>query len=222
MEKEITISPDFLQRWPTMQLGCLYCKVKTVDQNSALNQKMDMLQNLIESIFEVEELNQLPAIFHSRKAYRTFGKDPARYRLSAEALLRRITKGIDIYRINNVVDIVNMVSIQTGFSIGGYDCNLIDGNISLGLGRPEDIYEGIGRGSLNIENLPVLRDNIGPFGSPTSDSTRTSVSLNTSSFLMIVFGFGANEKMKKTLSIATKLLEEYAEASSFESLIINE
>lgn len=84
----------------------------------------------------------IPAIAASRKVYRTFGKDPARYRLSAEALIRRILKGNELYQVNNVVDIVNLVSLKSGFSIGGYDAEKINGDVKLSVGKLNDVYEG--------------------------------------------------------------------------------
>ena len=70
--------------------------------------------------------------------------------------------------------------------------------------------QAIGRGELNIENLPVLRDESGAFGTPTSDSVRTSVTLNTKRFLMVFFGFGANEKLNEAVHLAKTLLGEFA------------
>jgi DNA/RNA-binding domain of Phe-tRNA-synthetase-like protein len=41
----------------------------------------------------------------------------------------------EIYQINNVVDALNLVSITTGFSIGGYDADKIEGDITYGIGE---------------------------------------------------------------------------------------
>jgi DNA/RNA-binding domain of Phe-tRNA-synthetase-like protein len=101
--------------------------------------------NEIASTLQIEDISQIPAISASRKAYKACGKDPARYRLSAEALLRRVVNRNEIYQINNVVDLLNLVSISTGFSIGGYDADKIDGDIIYGIGKPNEPYIGIGR-----------------------------------------------------------------------------
>ena len=36
-------------------------------------------------------------------------------------------------------------------------------------------YDGIGKSSVNIQHLPVLKDELGYFGSPTSDSQRAMI-----------------------------------------------
>jgi DNA/RNA-binding domain of Phe-tRNA-synthetase-like protein len=159
----------------------------------------------------IEEIGKIPAIEASRKAYRACGKDPARYRLSAEALLRRVVSGKGLYQINNVVDQLNLVSVTSGFSIGGYDLDKIQGNIGFGIGKPQELYAGIGKGALNIENLPVFRDEAGAFGTPTSDSQRTQVSNETTRFLMILVDFESSDMLEPAMERTVRLLKEHCQ-----------
>jgi len=119
-----------------------------------------------------------------------------------------------------VVDIVNLVSLRSGFSIGGYDFDEIKFPVELSVGRSDDEYQGIGRGELNIESLPVLRDTLGAFGSPTSDSVRTSVTAQTQQFLMVVFGFGNFAEIQNTLNYAENILLTYAGTQQVDKWII--
>ncbi len=162
----------------------------------------------------MESISKIPAIAASRKAYKICGKDPARYRLSAEALLRRVVSGKGLYQISNVVDQLNLVSIGSGFSIGGYDANQIQGDVIFGIGRVNESYSGIGRGELNIEGLPVFRDNLGAFGTPTSDSPRTEVSEQTTRFLMVLIDFEGDNRLNEAVEIAVELLKEHCSAKN--------
>lgn len=162
----------------------------------------------------VEDISKISVIDAARKAYKACGKDPARYRLSAEALLRRVVSGKELYQINNVVDQLNLVSITSGFSIGGYDAAKIQGDISFGIGVAGEPYRGIGRGELNIEGLPVFRDGLGAFGTPTSDSQRTEVSGQTSRFLMILIDFGGDDQLETAKQMAISLLKKYCRATN--------
>lgn len=216
----ITISPELLEKWPDMLLACMYCEVDIVSKDEGLWQEIDRLSHNLRETKKIEEISKTPAIAASRKGYKATGKDPARYRLSAEALMRRVVKGNDLYQINNVVDIVNLVSATSGFSIGGYDLNGIDGDIEFGIGKANEPYQAIGRGELNIEFLPLLRDQIGAFGSPTSDSVRTSVTDKTNRFLMIYFAFGAFQDLQEALYLGEDLLKKYANAHNFEKWIV--
>jgi DNA/RNA-binding domain of Phe-tRNA-synthetase-like protein len=217
---EIAISPEIHTKWPNIVLGCIECNVEVRIQNEMLWKRIDEICIEIQSSLKVEEICDVPAIQSTRKVYRALGKDPARYRPSSEALMRRAIKGYGLYLVNNVVDIVNLVSLEKGFSIGGYDIVNIMPPIVLSVGKDDDIYDGIGRGQLNIEGLPVLRDQSGAFGSPTSDSTRTSVVDNTRKFLMVIFGFGDHASIPATIQYAVTLLKEHASATEIMNYLI--
>ncbi len=218
--KNISISDNLAKKVPDIQLSCIECDVRTVNTDKQLWSEIQKKVNELSSYLKVEDISKMPAVSSSRRAYKACGKDPARYRLSAEALLRRVVKRNEIYQINNVVDLLNLVSISTGFSIGGYDSDKIKGEIIFGIGEKNEPYQGIGRGELNIEFLPVFRDEKGAFGTPTSDSVRTSVTLQTTRFLMIIIGFGATLQLSEATDLAVALLKKYAQATRFELKII--
>ncbi|WP_288229697.1 phenylalanine--tRNA ligase beta subunit-related protein [uncultured Faecalicoccus sp.] len=54
-------------------------------------------------------------------AYKVFGRNPGRYRASSEALLRKVRRLDLLYRINIVVDVNNLILIQSGLFVGSYD-----------------------------------------------------------------------------------------------------
>lgn len=214
--RKITISNELLEKVPGLQLSCIYCDVLPSPVNEQLWNLILTKINETASSVSIDKISQIPAIAASRKAYKACGKDPARYRLSAEALLRRVVNRGELYQINNVVDALNLVSITTGFSIGGYDSNKIVGDIVFGIGQPGEPYTGIGRGELNIEGMPVFRDNKGAFGTPTSDSERTSVSLKTKRFLMIIIDYSGTIQLAEATVFAKDLLLKYAQATNFD------
>ncbi len=215
--KKIKILKSLLEKVPNIELSTIECDVVVTPPVVNFDVFAEKVTKEIAASIKIEEISQMTTVKASRQAYKKCGKDPARYRLSAEALLRRIAKGMDLYRINNVVDLLNIVSVNTGFSIGGYDVNKIIGDIEFGIGKANEPYEAIGRGNLNIENLTVFRDKLGAFGSPTSDSVRTSVTDSTTHFLMVIIGFGENEKLNIATSLAIQLLKEFAFAKNIET-----
>jgi len=190
--RKITISDELAGKVPELQLSCILCDVTPVAFNELLWNGIQQKISEIAASVSIEQISQIPAIAASRKAYKACGKDPARYRLSAEALLRRVVNRNELYQINSVVDALNLVSISTGFSIGGYDDDKIDGDVVFGIGQPNEPYSGIGRGELNIEGMPVFRDAKGAFGTPTSDFERPSVSMETKRFLMIKIDYATS------------------------------
>ncbi len=219
--QNITVSTILKEKVPHIHLSCIECDVQPEEINNELWNEIQNKINELSSELKVENISRIPAISASRRAYKACGKDPARYRLSAEALLRRVVKHNEIYQISNVVDLLNLVSISTGFSIGGYDAEKINGDIIFGIGENIEAYQGIGRGALNIENLPVFRDETGAFGTPTSDSVRTLVNLQTKRFLMIIVGFGEDLHINEATNFAVRLLKKYANAANFQFKIVD-
>jgi DNA/RNA-binding domain of Phe-tRNA-synthetase-like protein len=160
-------------------------------------------------------VNKRPAIAATRQAYKTFGKEPNRYRPSSEALCRRMVKGLELYRTLTIIDLINMVSVASGHSIGGFDGDKIDGDtLTLGVGREGEPYEAIGRGQLNIAGMPVWRDKIGGVGTPTSDNDRTKLSEQTKHLVMIVNIYGDEMDLDGLIDFTMQLLEKYASAEN--------
>jgi DNA/RNA-binding domain of Phe-tRNA-synthetase-like protein len=161
-----------------------------------------------------------PQILATRSAYKALGKDPARYRGSAEALLRRIIAGKSLPRINAVVDIINLVSVESRLPIGLYDLAHVQGDIVFRAGRAGETYKGIGKYDLNLEGLPVFCDALGPHGSPTSDSERTMVTSGTKNVLAVIISFGGKDGLNRWTQRMSELFAQYASASPYETRIV--
>lgn len=161
--------------------------------------------------YTTESIKTMRPIQATREAYKRCGKDPSRYRPSAEALCRRILKGNPLYQIDTLVDLINVVSIASGYSIGGFDADKIEGDtLTLGIGRAGEPYEGIGRGELNIEGMPVYRDARGGIGTPTSDNERTKLTLQTTRLLTIINGYSGEDGLREAGDYMQELLRRYA------------
>lgn len=216
----ILIEEELKNTWPNLKLGAIQCDVDTQEDCPELWKEINEFIERKEKELDPEKIRQLPSVKSTKLGYRKIGKDPSRYRPSAEALLRRVASGKGLYKINNVVDLLNLVSIESGFSIGGYNAEKINGDIRLGIGRKDEPYKGIGRGELNIEFLPIFRDELGAFGSPTSDSVRTSITKECSQFLMIILSFQGDHELQKAMDFAVSLLQKHAKGDKVETRII--
>ena len=188
--KDIVIDSEMKKLWEHSVLGCIRCKVKVEESSKELLQEIDdFSKELQDTIQKVPDIPKREQIAVTRRAYRAFGKDPSRYRSSAEAMCRRIVQGKGLYHINNVVDCGNLFSIKTGYSLGIYDAEKIGEKVIWHVASEGTCYKGIGKDEINIEFLPVLEDEKSPFGNPTSDSVRTRVTEETAEILAVVFGF---------------------------------
>lgn len=218
---EISIAENIRTLCSSLRLGLIQMEVSISASNEQLKAFIHSRSDLLLHQLNKSALKDRPAISAARNAYKNFGKDPSRYRLSAEALSRRVINGKGLYQVNNVVDLLNVISISSGCSIGGYDTNNIQGHVSLKLGSEIENYEAIGRGTFNIHKLPVLYDEIGPFGNPSSDSERTKVTNNTKRFLMVFFDFGADPKLESWMNDFIDLSLKFEIAKVHQSKIVH-
>ena len=219
---QIIISDEIQKICPSLTLGIVQAKVTNSPTSQSLSDEMSALETQFRQQYTLEELNKRPAILATRLAYKALGKEPGRYRPSAEALCRRILREIPLYRVDTLVDIINIVSVKTGFSIGAFDLNKIEGEkLILGVGKAGEEFEAIGRGQLNIEGLPVYRDTVGGIGTPTSDHDRTKITSDTRQLLVIINGYNGEEGLKQAINLSVDLLKKYADAKEIKSIILS-
>ena len=109
-------------------LGILVYDVDVKESSKRLQEAMHAVMAKYANM-QTSDVAKMPAIAATRKAYSTLGKSPSRYRNAAEAMIRRIVKKQGLYQINNVVDLNNLMSIDSGISIGSYILDSIEGDI---------------------------------------------------------------------------------------------
>ena len=193
-EMRIIVSSEIETVCPGFVGAAVEARVVNTEHNAALWSEIDTLAERFRAEHTTETIKQISGIDATRRGYKACGKDPSRYRPAAEALMRRIIQGKPLYRIDTLVDLVNLASIAYGYSIGGFDAGRFEGDtLTLGIGREGEPYEGIGRGMLNIAGLPVYRDAAGGVGTPTSDNERTKMTMETRHVLVLINGYDGDE-----------------------------
>ena len=109
-----------------------------------------------------------------------------------------------------------------GYAISGLDFDKIEGDtLTLGVGEAGEVYNGIGRGALNIENMPVYRDAIGGVATPTSDEERTKFTPETTTVQININGYGPEMDMEETVNLMVDLLKRYAQATNIQTSIVS-
>lgn len=209
----VSIDPLVFEYAPHYHLAVLTCSLLNSGYSDALWKELSVEMERFRRQYSLVEINKRPEISAMRRLYKRAGKDPNRYRPSCEALCRRIVQEKSLYPINTLVDAINLISIYTGFSIGGFDRRKIVGDIRLGIGRSGERFEAIGRGLLNIEGLPVYRDAVGGIGTPTSDEERTKIELQTTDLLMIINSAEGENGVENAVSLSRRILSSFLDAS---------
>ena len=199
---------------PDFKVVALQCRIVNGATTEAMRNVLTEAAETIKQRYALADINKRPGIAATRQAYKACGKDPNRYRPSQEQLCRRIVTGKELYFVSNVVDLFNAVSVLSGYSIGAFDADKIQGDVlRLGVGRAGEPYVGIGRGELNIEGMPVYRDAVGGVGTPTSDNERTKTGPDTTSLLVCINIYGEEMPAEEVAALSVDLLKEHCSAT---------
>lgn len=218
----IIIEDNFRKFVPSYIVGIIEASVVNKPTSSLLMDEIRLCVNNIRKQYNVDTIKERSGIKATRLAYKNMGKDPSRYRPSCEQLCRRVLQGKELYFIDTLVDIGNLVSMESGYSVAVVDSDKISEElICLGIGKEQEPYEAIGRGVLNIANMPVWRDNLGGFATPTSDSVRTMCSAETKNILIIINGYDGNvDALSHAVDRTIYLLSQYAESDNVKKRIL--
>jgi DNA/RNA-binding domain of Phe-tRNA-synthetase-like protein len=216
----VKIDEGLKKKCPRVALGCVTARVEAVASPAALTEEMKTRDAEIQKLPFPRGVLASPQVEATRTAYKALGKDPARYRNSAEALLRRVVGGKGLPVINAVVDVINLVSVESRLPVGLYDLGHVVGEIVFRSGRAGETYKGIGKYDLNLEGLPVFVDTVGPHGSATSDSERTMVTAETREVLAVIVSFGGAENLERWTQRLGALLQQYASGTEMMTKIV--
>lgn len=218
---DIKIDQRITSVCPDIKIGLIRADVVNSATCDELWAEIEAAAQEVTQQYELLAINARPAIAGTRKLYKSLGKDPGRYRVASEQLCRRIVKGLGIYRLTTLIDVVNLVSIKSGYAISGLDADKISGTtLSLGVGEKDEEYHGIGRGLLNIEGMPVYRDALGGIATPTSDEERTKFTDETTKVQININAFAPEMPIEEAVNMMVDLLKKYAQASNIETLIV--
>ncbi len=216
----VTIDDPLKQKCPRVALGVLTAGVMSTETPAGLAEELKKREAEILALPDPRSVLESSRVLATRAGYKALGKDPARYRGSADALLRRIVSGKGLPQINAVVDVINLSSIESRLPIGLYDLDNVKGDIVFRTGRPGETYKGIGKYDLNLEDLAVFADDLGPHGSATSDSERTMVTLATKQIAALLVSFAGADVLPESLQRLSALLQQYASARDIVTEIV--
>lgn len=126
------VSTEVAELFPDLRIAIL--TVRQMDnhgEDSELQQLKEQAALKIYNEHTYETLSKLAQIEAWRDAYRAFGVNPKNSRPTAEAFLRRLTKGESFPTISKAVDSYLLVETEYFLPVGGYDLEKLQGDIVL-------------------------------------------------------------------------------------------
>ncbi|WP_053365337.1 B3/B4 domain-containing protein [Bacillus sp. FJAT-27245] len=216
---EISISTELSELIPGFKLGVIQYKDITVgDSPQMVKGRLQLFQESLFFDLEDKNVTDLEGIEEWRAIFKKTGKDPNRYRHSAEALYRRVQKQNYLTSVQSAIDLNNFFSLQYQVPIGIYDADKLSGNIEVRIGGAGEEYHGLNGRPNSLENLIVSSDAKGPFGSPFVDSDRAPVTTETLNALQIVYhrpSMASEEAGELTKSLMDMFIQVHGGDGSF-------
>jgi len=192
---DISITKELASLIPGFKIGVIfYNNIEVGESPQMVKGRLQLFQESIYFDLLEKKVQDIPSIQEWRQIFKSIGKDPNRYRHSAEALYRRVHKQNYLQPINSSIDLNNFFSLQYGVPIGVYDLAKLNGAITIRLGKEGEQYTGLNGRANSLENLIISEDVSGPFGSPFVDSDRAPVTTNTKDAVQLVYLQASTQK----------------------------
>jgi DNA/RNA-binding domain of Phe-tRNA-synthetase-like protein len=142
---EIKIAGQIFEKYPEVEIGVVVAKnVDNGNYDEEIQKLMREVEKETRGKFDIDDILEVPAVAKWREIYKSFGAKPSKFRNSVEALMRRVLRGDEIYKINPLVDIYNMISVKYVMTVGGEDVDAIEGDLVLDFAKGDEEFVALG------------------------------------------------------------------------------
>ncbi len=211
---EITVNKKLKELGAFLYYGIAI--ITNVDCNKdMINDFVNMVENYIRNKYlDASRLKEVIEIKMYRKFLWRLKIDPTKLRPSSEALARRILRGSKMPRINDIVDIGNVVSAYTLVPIGLYDLEKVHPPLVLTISKGGELFINIdGRVEMLREGIPIMIDSENKVLHiyPHRDSRETSVTSDIRRLLVVGAGVDgiSEEQVRNSVSMVLESLQKY-------------
>ena len=125
---KIKINDDLKNILPNFQVIAYTMDVDNLKTKEVEN-KLEEIKQKYFNIDMLPNVVSIPKIKESRDGYKKLGKDPSHTRLACEALYRRVLKGDGLYRLGDIIDLGNILSVEIKRSVCVVDADKIESDV---------------------------------------------------------------------------------------------
>jgi DNA/RNA-binding domain of Phe-tRNA-synthetase-like protein len=137
---------ELVERFPEFRVAFVVAEALRVapSRSPELKREIAQAEEACRGRWGGSELAAIPEVAAWRTAYKGFGVKKTSYRSSVERLIKRVTAGGPLPEINVLVDLYNLVSLETGLCLGCDDLDKILGDLAFRISRPGDSFIDMG------------------------------------------------------------------------------
>jgi DNA/RNA-binding domain of Phe-tRNA-synthetase-like protein len=134
-----------VERFPQFRVAVVVAEGLTIgERDEALDADIAAAEARARLRWAGVELSAIPGVAAWRTAYRAFGVKKTSYRSSVERLLKRVLAGDALPRVNALVDLYNMVSLDEVLCLGCDDLDCVKGDLAFRFSREGDTFLDMG------------------------------------------------------------------------------
>lgn len=212
---KLAIDPSIKTRFPTLKvLTPQFSGVRVERRSPELKSFGEEVAGEVKRRYSLESLRDLPTF----RAYRDFfwrvGIDPTKSRPAAEALIRRVLRGMQIPSINTLVDAYNLASMQTEVALAAFDADRVKGELTMRFAVEGEEFTGIGmrRPTRLMGGEVVVSDGeklIAIY--PHRDAEEAKITEGTRDVLLLVCGVPgvSDEALQEAASLAVEYVTRF-------------
>ena len=204
---------------PTLRLAVVVAKgVKPGSSPKELHVQMQLAEETVRA-----DPLQFPELVRTemRNVLRLGGYKPTGRGKPASEFLLGAALGAGLPRVNNLVDINNLVSLRTALPISMFDLDHLGSEVSIRFGRTGERYVFNASGQqMDLAGIPVVcRNGDEPVGNAVKDSMLAKVSPETRNVTAVVYGSSdlPAHQLEQASRQLVELLRAFAEAETCES-----
>ncbi len=137
---------DLVERFPDFRVAYVFAEPLTIPPARSVELQRDIAAAEAEcrARWAGTELSAIPGVAAWRSAYKGFGIKRTSYRSSVERLIKRVLAGQALPEINALVDLYNMVSLESGLCLGCDDLDKTSGALVFRFSREGDTFIDMG------------------------------------------------------------------------------
>ena len=146
---------ELAERFPAFRVAVVIAEgLQIGERDAALDAEIAQAEARARSQWGGTELSQIPCVAAWRGAYRAFGIKKTSYRSSVERLLKRVLAGDSLPRVNALVDLYNMISLDEALCLGCDDLDKTHGDFAFRYARDGDSFLDMGAAEGEDPNDP--------------------------------------------------------------------
>jgi DNA/RNA-binding domain of Phe-tRNA-synthetase-like protein len=147
---------DLVDRFPDFRVAFIVAEPLAIAhaRSATLAEEIAAAETACRTRWGGIELSAIPEVAAWRVAYKGFGIKRTSYRSSAERLIKRVLAGQALPEINALVDLYNMISLETGLCLGCDDLDKTTGDLVFRFSRPGDSFIDMGAEAGEVSDDP--------------------------------------------------------------------